>query len=87
MYELTPERTFDSQTKWVINVLGLLIICFDILFNVVCTTRYRLTSGRLVHELNVCTECFVLLLLLSSLFQFLDLYKRFVSYTVFPRQR
>ena len=47
---LTPERTFDSQATWAIDVLALL----DMLSMGACTTRYWQTSGRLVQELNDC---------------------------------
>ena len=56
MYDLTNERSLDSQGKWFIDVLGLFS---DMLSMGVCTTRHWQTSGRLVQELNVCTVTFV----------------------------
>ena len=52
MYDVTTERSLDSQATWVIYVL-----ChfFDMLFMGVCTTRHWQTSGRLLQELNACT--------------------------------
>ena len=52
MDELTTERSFDSEDTWLIDVSGLF---FDILSMDVCKARHGQTSGRLVHELNVCT--------------------------------
>ena len=52
MDDLTTERRFNSQAMRVIDMLGLF---YDILFMVVCTTRYSQMPGRLVQELNVCT--------------------------------
>ena len=51
-WDLTTERSFDSQAPWVFGVLDLFL---DILFLGLCTTRLWQTSGRLVQELNVCT--------------------------------
>ena len=50
--DLSTECSFDSQDTWVIDVLALFL---DISSMGVCTTRHWQTSGRLVHELNVCT--------------------------------
>ena len=50
--DLTAERNVNSQATWVIYALGLL---FDVLSMDVSTTRHWQISGRLVHELNVCT--------------------------------
>ena len=49
---LKIERDFDSQTTWVIDVLGLY---FDTLSTGAFTTRHWQTTGRLVQELNVHT--------------------------------
>ena len=52
MDDLTIEHSIDLQATWIIGVLG---ICFDLLFLSVCTTKLWQTSGRMVQELNVCT--------------------------------
>ena len=54
MDDLTTERIFDSQSTWVIDVLGY----FLTLSMGVCITRHWQTSGRLVQELNVSTVYF-----------------------------
>ena len=53
MDDLTTKRSFDSQTTWVIDMQGKTIL--KCVFMDVYTTRHRRASGRLVHELNVCT--------------------------------
>ena len=45
--DLTTERSFDLQTTWVIDVLGLLS---DMLSMGVRITRHRQISGRQVQE-------------------------------------
>ena len=67
MYDLTTERSFDSQAMWVINVFDFL---FDMIYMGVCTTRHWQMSGRLVQELNVCTlgTCISLTVNTSSCF-------------------
>ena len=52
MYDLTTERSFDSQATWFI---------FDTLSISVCTTRHWQTSVQLVQELNVGTVTLVFL--------------------------
>ena len=52
MDDLIPGRSFDSQAKWVIDVLRLYS---DMLSMGVCITRNWHTSGQRVQELNVCT--------------------------------
>ena len=49
MDDLTIERSFDVQAKWITDVLGLF---FD---KNVLSTRQSQTSCRSVQELNVCT--------------------------------
>ena len=52
MDDLTIERSFDKQTTWVIDVLGLLLLtCYPWLFR----TRHWQTPGRVVQEVIVCT--------------------------------
>ena len=46
IYDLTAERSFDSQAMQVIDELGLL---FDILSTTVCTTRHWQMFLRLVQ--------------------------------------
>ena len=48
MDDLITERSFDSQAKLVIDVLGLLFVMLSM---VVCTNKHWQTSGRLVQEL------------------------------------
>ena len=50
--DLKTERSFSSQTTWVIYVFGLF---FDMLPMGVCSTRHWQTSDRLVQELFICT--------------------------------
>ena len=44
------ERNYDSQVRWVTDMLGLLL---DMLSMGICKTRHWQTSGQLVQELNV----------------------------------
>ena len=58
MHDNTTERSINSQTTWVIDVLGLLslaLIIFGMLSMDVCTTLLCQMSGRLVQELSTCT--------------------------------
>ena len=48
MDDLTTECSFDLQTRWVTDVLGMLSMG-------VCTTMHWPMSSRLVQEFNVCT--------------------------------
>ena len=64
MDDLTTERSFDSQARWVIDVLD---EYFDMLSMGVCTTKHRLTSGRLVQELNIFTVFLKILQTVSML--------------------
>ena len=57
MDDLATERSFDSQTTWVIDVFRLMS---DLLSMCVCKTRNWQTSGRLVQALSVCTVNHVL---------------------------
>ena len=52
MDELTTERNFNSQARWVIDVFGLF---FEMLSIGDLTTMHWQTSGRLVQELDVGT--------------------------------
>ena len=67
MCDFKTTRTFVSKDMWVIGVLRLF---FELLSTSVFTTRHLQTSGRLVHELNVCTvlinECVFVDMKLSS---------------------
>ena len=54
MDDVTTERRFDSQAMRDIDVLNLF---FDVLSMGVCKTRHWQTSGRLVQNLDACTEC------------------------------
>ena len=47
--DLTTERSFDLQVRWLFMCLAYLLTCH------VCTTRHWQKSGRLVQELNMCT--------------------------------
>ena len=49
--DLTAERSLSLQALWAIGVLGTF---FDMASLGVITTGHWQTSGRLVHELNVC---------------------------------
>ena len=48
--DLTPERGFDSQSTWVIDVLSLLLVIIVFLHS-----QGLADVRRLVQELNVCT--------------------------------
>ena len=53
MYDLTPERNYDSQATRCIDVFSLFL--FDISAMDACTASHWQTSGRLMQELNLCT--------------------------------